>query len=233
MLVLITLEFGDILFGLGSNHQQLSVLILDGLTHLLHIGVAGLDAALIHIAHVEHGLGGEQEQVMRNLFLILGLKRYSAGRFALKQDVTVCIEHIAYYLGLLIAYGSLLGHLLQTLVNGLKVLYLELCIDDFLIADRIDCSVHMCHVLIVKAAQHMYNCVALADVAQELVAQTFALAGAFYQSCYIDNLNGGGNDSARMNQLCQLGQTFIRNGYGSYVGFYCTERKVRCLRLSA
>ena len=70
--------------------------------------------------------------------------------------------------------------------------------------------------------------IALTDVAQELVTKTLALAGAFYQSGYIDYLNGGGNDSARMNQLGQFGQALIGNGDGSYVGFNGTEREVCC-----
>ena len=39
----------------GSYHQKLCVLVLDGLTNLLHICVASLYAALVHVAYIEHG----------------------------------------------------------------------------------------------------------------------------------------------------------------------------------
>ena len=91
----------------------------------------------------------------------------------------------------------------------------------------------MRHVLIVKAAQHMNDGVAFTYVAQELVAQTLALAGTFYQTGYIHNLNGGGNYPARMNQLGQFGESLIRYGYCTYVGFDSAERKVCRLRLGA
>ena len=79
----------------------------------------------------------------------------------------------------------------------------------------------------------MNNGIALTDIAQELVAQTLTLAGAFYQSGNIDNLNGCGYYTARMNQFGQFGETLIGYCYGTNVGFNCAEREIGCLCLGA
>ena len=75
--------------------------------------------------------------------------------------------------------------------------------------------------------------VALADVAQELVAQALALAGAFHEACYVYYLTRGGNNSSRMHNLGQLGQPLVGNGDDSQVGLYRTEGEVGCLSLGA
>ena len=69
--VLIALQLGNLTLGLGGNDQQLCVLVLDGLTHLVYIGVACLYAALVNVADIQNGLGSEQEQVMCYFLLIL------------------------------------------------------------------------------------------------------------------------------------------------------------------
>ena len=87
-------------------------------------------------------------------------------------------------------------------------------------------------VAIVKAAQHMDDSVTLADVAQELVAQPFALTGTFHQSCNINNVAHSGHNPARMHQLSQFGESFIGHTHLSELRVNCTKRKVCRLCLS-
>jgi hypothetical protein len=142
---------------------------------------------------------------MRYLLFFLGIKCDGASRSALKQRFTESVEYIGRDSGLLIANGGLFLYLLQTLVDGLKIFDLKLNIYYLLVADGIHCAVHMGYVIVVKAAQYMDNGIALAYVAQELVAQTLALAGTLDQSGYIDNLNGSGDYPARANKFGQFG----------------------------
>ena len=88
-------------------------------------------------------------------------------------------------------------------------------------------------VAVVEAAEHVDDGVALADVAQELVAQAFTLAGAFDESGNIDDVAHGGDDAARMDDFGQLGQSFVGHGYLAHLGVDGTEREVGCLCLRA
>ena len=62
----------------------------------------------------------------------------------------------------------------------------------------------MDNVVIVKATQHMDNGVALTYVSQELVTESFALAGTLYQSCYIHNFYCSGLYTLRVNERFEL-----------------------------
>ena len=100
-------------------------------------------------------------------------------------------------LGELVAagFGGFLAFL-DAALHGLQVFELQLGVNDLFVTHRVHASVHMHHVLVVEAAQHMDDRVRLADVSQELVSQSFALAGSLDQTGYIDDLHGGRNDSA-------------------------------------
>src|SRR3712207_7445477 len=75
--------------------------------------------------------------------------------------------------------------------------------------------------------------VALTDVAEELIAQSFALGSAFHEAGNVDNLAGGRYDSARVNYLGEAVETLIGNADDAQVGFYRTEREVCRLCLGA
>lgn len=70
----------------------------------------------------------------------------------------------------------------------------ELGIDDLDVTDGIDRSGDVVDVRTLKAADDLNDGVHLADVAQELVAETLALAGSCDEAGDIDKLNRGGKD---------------------------------------
>ena len=47
------------------------------------------------------------------------------------------------------------------------------------------------NVIVLEAANHVYDGVHLADVAQELVAQPLAGGGTLHQPCDVNELDGG------------------------------------------
>ena len=125
----------------------------------------------------------------------------------------------------------MLLHLLDALFDGFEVLDLQLGIDDLLVAHGVNGTVHVGHVIVVEAAEHMDDGISLADVGKELVAQSFTLAGTFYEAGDIHNLHGGGDDTSRVYQLGQLGESLVGYGDNTHVGFDCTEGEVCRLRL--
>ena len=82
---------------------------------------------------------------------------------------------------------------------------MQLSVDDFLVADRIDAAIDMHDAVVVEAPQHMYDGVALADVGEELVAQALALACAFHEACNIDNVAHSRHDAAWVDEFGKLG----------------------------
>ena len=84
----------------------------------------------------------------------------------------------------------------------------------------------MYDIAVVEAAQYVDDGVALADVAQKLITQSFTFAGAFHQSGNIDNIAYGGHDTSRMNDFGEFGQSFVGYGYLSHLGVDGTKRKV-------
>ena len=110
---------------------------------------------------------------------------------------------------------------------------MQFCIDDFLVAYRVNCAVHVRDVLIVEAAQHMYYGIRLTNVSEEFVAQSLALAGTLHQSGDVHNLACGGHDASRMNYFGKTCKSFVGHGYHANIRFYCTEREVCRLRLCA
>ena len=126
-------------------------------------------------------------------------------------------------------FGGFLAFL-NTCLYGLEVLELQFGIDDLFVAHRIDRTVHMHHVLVVEAAEHMNDGIRLTDVSKELVTESFTLAGTFDEAGYIDDLHGGRDDTAfGFAQFTEFDESLIGNGDDSYVRFDGAEREVRAL----
>ena len=73
----------------------------------------------------------------------------------------------------------------------------QLGVDRFDVANRIDAAFDVHHVLIFVAADDVQDRVDVAQVAQELVAQAFALRRAAHQARDIDQLKNGRDDFLR------------------------------------
>ena len=170
---------------------------------------------------------------MSVVLLLLRLELHGACVLALLQHLLVGFEHGYCHLGVLVvANGCYLRLLLQLALYGFEVLELQLGVDYFLVFYGIDAGTALAHdVVVVEAAQNVYDGVGLADVAEELVAQTFALACALDESGYVYYLARCGHDTARMYYLGELCESLVGYCYHAYVRLDCTEGEVGCLRL--
>ena len=228
----IILQFGNLALGLGCYNQDLRILVLDSLTHCVHIGITGHGTLVVHVADVEYRLVGQQEQLMGNFLLVLIDQLHGAGTAALLQGVLVAFQHLILRLGLAVATGlGLLLDAVDAALDGFQVTQLQFQVDDFLVAHGVDGAVHVGHVVVIKASQHVDDGVGLADVAQELVAQALAAAGALDQAGDVDNLDRGGHDARGIHQFGEFVQSLIGHGDDAHVGLDGAERKVGRLRL--
>ena len=109
---------------------------------------------------------------------------------------------------------------------------MELCIDDIFISDRIHRAVHVYHIVVVEATEYVDDGVCLADIREELVAKSFALACAFDQSRNIYDFNGSWDYTAlRFAELAKFDESLVGYGDHAYVRFDGAEREVRRLCL--
>ena len=146
----------------------------------------------------------------------------------------VGLQHLQFYLSLLVAsYPSSFFNLLDTGFYSLQILQLKFGIDYLLIANRIYRTVNVYNIAVIEATQYVNDSIALTNISQELVAQTFALAGTLYKACNIHNVADSGDNTTRMNQLSQFGESLIGHTNLSQLGVDCTKGEVGCLCLSA
>ena len=87
-------------------------------------------------------------------------------------------------------------------------------------------------ILVVETAQHVNNCVGIANICEEFVTQTLALRCTLNQTCDIDDLDRGGNHTLRVVDLGELDQSLVGYGDHAHVGLDRTEGEVGCLCLS-
>ena len=86
-------------------------------------------------------------------------------------------------------------------------------------------------VAVVEAGQYVDDGVRVADVGEELVAQSFAFRRAFDQSGDIDDFDGGRNHPLGFVDLGQPDEPPVGDGDYAHVGFDGAKGKVRRLRL--
>ena len=118
----------------------------------------------------------------------------------------------------------------HALLHGFQVGVDQLQIDGFHITDGIDRAVHVGDVFVLKAAHNVHNGVHLADVGQELIAQSLALGRAAHQTGDIDKLDDGRGDLFGIIHLGQHIQPLVRNRHHAGIGLYRTKRIVGRLR---
>ena len=77
----------------------------------------------------------------------------------------------------------------------------------------------------------MHDGIYLANVCQELITQTLALAGALYKASNVHKLESGRENALWLHQFGQLGQAVIGYIYLTHVWFYGAEPVVGSLCL--
>ena len=86
-------------------------------------------------------------------------------------------------------------------------------------------------VVVIKAAHHVHDGIALADVAQELVAQACTLAGTLDQTGDVYKLHDGRCLFVGLPDLSQLVQPLVRHGHDAAVGLNGAEGVVGGFRV--
>ena len=212
------IQLGDVLLKLGADGQHLRALLLCQLTDALKICIVRIvgKARLVHVGSIDDRLQAQQIRRLDDGALLI-VARKGARRLAGIQMRGERLEHLGLAQELLVALGGL-GRLLDAAVDHLQIGHDELQIDRADVAQRVDRLVlagvghHVHDVLIIKTAHHVDDGIGAADVFEELIAQTRALAGALDQTCNVDKLDHRGGLFLWLIHLSQIIQPRIRHG---------------------
>ncbi len=84
--------------------------------------------------------------------------------------------------------------------------------------ERVDAAGDVDDFGVVEAADDVGDGVGGADVAEELVAETLALGGAFDEAGDVDELHGGGDEGFGLDELGDFGETGVGDSDDAGVG---------------
>ena len=71
-------------------------------------------------------------------------------------------------------------------VKHLNICEDQLVVNRLNITDRIDASIYVDYIGILKAAYYMNDCIDFTDVCKELISKTLSLRSALYKSCNVN-----------------------------------------------
>ena len=159
------------------------------------VGVAGGEAGFVDVGDVELGLRGDEEEVAGVGLFFVGEIDGASG-LAGFEGFFEFGESGELGLDLVVGVGGLVEFFDfgVTLVDGVEVGEQQLGVDDVDVVQRVDAAGDVNDLGVVEAADDVADGVGGADVAEELIAQAFALAGAFDQAGDVDELHGGGDE---------------------------------------
>ena len=199
----------------------------------LHEGV-GLGVGQIafgDVAGVEDGLGGEQLEILEQLFLVVCAIE-DVGRFVLVEVGNEFFQDGEFGLGVFVAgLGELLG-LAEAFLDGVEVGEDELGDDNLDVADGIDGAHGVDDVRVFEAAHDVDDGVGFTDVGEELVAEAFAFAGAGDEAGDVHELDGGGDDDLGFGDVLKYVGAIVWHHDDAHVGVDGAERVVRGLGLA-
>ncbi len=184
------LELGDLGFHLAADADDLGVLFGGACFNGGGVGVSGGEAGLVDVGDVELGLGGDEEEVSGVGFFFVG-EIDSTGGLAGFEGFFEFGESGELGLDLVVGVGGLV-ELLDfgvAFLYGFEVGEKELGVDDVDVVEGVDAAGDVDDFGVVEAADDVADGVGGADVAEELVAEAFALGGAFDKAGDVDELH--------------------------------------------
>ena len=194
--------------------------------------VVGLaEVALAHVGHVDDGLVGEQAELAARGLDGVGVGGLEGAGGLAGVEVVAQGGHGLDLLGQGLVGAGLAADAVEPLLQALQVGQHQLGLDDAHVADGVDGALHVHHVVVVEAADDLEDGVALADVAEELVAQALALAGAAHQARDVGEVDRRVHDAPALADLGQLLHARVGHGGRRLVGLDRAEGIVRRLRV--
>ena len=229
----VVVKLRDLRLDAGADDKDTAVGLGRVLTDLLHTFIVSAVVGKVvfrDVCRINDGLVGQKVVGLQPFFLILGqaVRRQKGGGLSSLEVLAHSLEELHLFAGFLIHLGRA-GDLGDTALQHFEVRKDQLQIDGLNIAKRVNTSVDMDDILILKAAHYMDDGVNLTDICQELVAQALTLGCALDKSCDIHELDHGGCHLFRVIHLTQKTDPLIRYRYHADIGVDGAEWIVCCL----
>src|SRR5207248_8770224 len=141
---------------------------------------------------VQNRLCGQQPEAAQELHRVFTLARLPRPTAAIELRDNALQQH-QLELRVLVTGPRRLARLLEPALDDCEIGERQLTGDDVVVAHGIDGSHDVHHIGILKSTDHVHHGVDFADVREELIAQPFALRGAFHESRDVDELDDRGN----------------------------------------
>jgi len=222
------IELGDLRFELGANGNDFGAGLRGCGPHGLHERAIAGEVALIDVGHVENRLGREQAEFLDGLPLGL-VERERAQRLFLTQPREALFHRFDLELRLLVGALRRPLRLRQKIVEVLDVGEHEFDLDRLHVRHGVHRAGHVDHVGVLEAADDLENRVDLADVGEELVAETFALARPLHNPGDVDELERGGDHFLWRDVFRDPLEPVVGHAHHPFVGLDRAKRIVRAL----
>jgi hypothetical protein len=82
---------------------------------------------------------------------------------------------------------------------------------------------------IVESSNYLEDRIDTPNMGEELVSESLPFRGSLDESCDIDEFDGRRDDLGSIDDRSNLLETFIIHIHDTYIGFYSTKWKIRCL----
>ena len=184
-----------------------------------------LEAALGDVRDVHERLERDQVQLLQQPSL-LGILDQRARRLAGVQVLAQLLQQVALTDRILVAGLRSLLCTQQPTLDGVEISERQLGVDHFDVVERLDAARDVHDVVVFEAAHDVRDRVRLANVRQELVAETFALGCTGDQAGDVDEFDGRGQDARRLDDAGQHIQTRVGHRHDADVRIDRAERIV-------
>ncbi len=202
--------------------------------HLLdeRILVGGGEVAFLDVAGEDDRFVGQQKETAHDGFFV-GRQRKPerAGRFACVQVRANFSQQMFLQQRVFVAALHVLGNFFPPFFDRFDVGQHQFGVDDFDVAHRINAAGDVHDVRVFKAAHDLHDGVHLADVAEKLVAQTFAVRRAFHEAGDVHKFNRRRNQCADAGDFGERFEARFRHGDDAEVRLDGAERVIFRLRL--
>ena len=212
-------EFGNVCFQLGTDGQQLAAFTVcqSFHSHIVPIVLGLIDFIFCKISHINGFLQGQQVRLCDHSNLV-GIVGVGSGQLAFIQVSQQTGEKLSFAQELLVAALGCLLALIDPALHHFDIGHDQLQVDDINITDGIGGTFHMGNIGVLKAANYMHNGIGGANVAQEFVAKTFALAGALNKTGNIHEFNDGRSELLGLVEVSKPLQTGIGDVDNAHIG---------------
>ena len=174
---------------LNGVFRQVALLLLRG----VYFGAQRGEICLGDVAGEEHGLRGEQEKFAHDLFLLVAQRERRGGFAGVEMRKQFFDDRHLGLRSLVAGAHAFLQPVAPFFQRG-DVGEDEFGVDDFDVAHRIDRAADVMNVRVLETAHDLHDRIDFADVAEELIAESLALARAFDQAGDVHELDRGGHE---------------------------------------